>query len=100
MKSRIYLPALHMIANEFELVRDAFATNWIAPLGPHVDGFEWEFGQILQGAMEEKNAGTSVGTWSNNPMHCAALSSGTAALHFALKLAGLHDRYLFGSRKS
>lgn len=53
---------------EFEFVRDAFATNWIAPLGPHVDAFEKEFA-------------ATVGS-----LHAAALSSGTAALHLALRL--------------
>lgn len=52
-------------------MREAFATNWIAPLGPHVDAFEQEFVTALGGG------------------HAAALSSGTAALHLALKLAGV-----------
>ena len=56
---------------EEELVADAFASNWIAPLGPHVDAFEREFAQ-------------AVGT-----KHALALSSGTAALHLALLLAGV-----------
>lgn len=60
-----------MGADEFELVRDAFATNWIAPLGPHVDAFEREFAGLV-----------------GSP-HAAALSSGTAAIHLALKLVGL-----------
>jgi pyridoxal phosphate-dependent aminotransferase EpsN len=57
--------------DEFELVREAFATNWIAPLGPHVDAFEREFA-------------AAVGS-----THAAALSSGTAALHLALRLIGV-----------
>ncbi len=57
--------------DEFEFVREAFATNWIAPLGPHVDAFEKEFAAMVGSA------------------HAAALSSGTAALHLALKLVGL-----------
>ncbi len=52
-------------------VQNAFDTNWIAPLGPHVDAFEREFCAIVG---------------SN---HAAALSSGTAALHLALLLAGV-----------
>ena len=40
---RIYLSPPHMSGNELELVQDAFASNWIAPLGPHVDAFEREF---------------------------------------------------------
>jgi pyridoxal phosphate-dependent aminotransferase EpsN len=56
---------------ESELVRDAFASNWIAPLGPHVDGFEHEF---------SRNVGSG---------HATALSSGTAALHLAMRWLGL-----------
>ncbi|HLL82212.1 MAG TPA: aminotransferase class I/II-fold pyridoxal phosphate-dependent enzyme, partial [Longimicrobium sp.] len=56
---------------EQELVADAFATNWIAPLGPHVDAFEREFAEAV-----------------GSP-HAAALSSGTAAIHLALILAGV-----------
>ncbi len=60
-----------MGGGEQALVAEAFASNWIAPLGPHVDGFEAEFAE-------------AVGT-----PHAAALSSGTAALHLALKLVGV-----------
>jgi pyridoxal phosphate-dependent aminotransferase EpsN len=60
-----------MTGREQELVADAFASNWIAPLGPHVDGFEREFA-------------AAVGS-----PHALALSSGTAALHLALLLAGV-----------
>ena len=90
-KSRIYLSSPHLGTQEFEFVREAFATNWIAPLGPHVDAFEKEFGQILQEGTEatEKNSVSSVSSCANSQMHCAALSSGTAALHLALKLVGL-----------
>lgn len=60
-----------MGGEELELVKEAFATNWIAPLGPHVDAFEKEFCAKVGSA------------------HAAALSSGTAALHLALKLVGV-----------
>ncbi len=56
---------------ELEFVREAFETNWIAPVGPHVDAFEQEFCQTI---------GAS---------HAAAVSSGTAALHLALRLVGI-----------
>lgn len=69
--SRIYLSSPHLGTEEFEFVREAFATNWIAPLGPHVDAFEKEFATLV-----------------GSP-YAAALSSGTAALHLALKLVGL-----------
>jgi dTDP-4-amino-4,6-dideoxygalactose transaminase len=68
---RIHLSSPHMGALEQQLVADAFASNWIAPLGPHVDAFEREFAQAL-------GAG-----------HAAAVSSGTAALHLALQLVGV-----------
>ena len=51
-KPKIYLSSPHLGTQEFKFVREAFATNWIAPLGPHVDAFEKEFGQILQEGTE------------------------------------------------
>jgi dTDP-4-amino-4,6-dideoxygalactose transaminase len=60
-----------MSPRERELLLEAFDSNWIAPLGPHVDAFEQEFADQL-----------GVG-------HAVALSSGTAALHLALLVAGV-----------
>lgn len=51
-KPKIFLSSPHLGTQEFEFVREAFATNWIAPLGPHVDAFEKEFGQSLQEGTE------------------------------------------------
>ncbi len=68
---RIYLSPPHMGADEFALVQEAFASNWIAPLGPHVDAFERELAAYV-----------GIG-------YAAALSSGTAALHLALHLLQL-----------
>ena len=68
---RIYLSPPHMCGKEIELVRDAFESNWVAPLGPHVDAFEREFAE-------------AVGV-----PYATALSSGTAALHLALRILGL-----------
>ncbi|MEM9940606.1 MAG: aminotransferase class I/II-fold pyridoxal phosphate-dependent enzyme [Planctomycetota bacterium] len=70
-KERIYLSPPHADGRERELLMDAFDSNWIAPLGPHVDGFENEFA-------------AQVGTG-----HAVALSSGTAALHLALEMHGV-----------
>jgi dTDP-4-amino-4,6-dideoxygalactose transaminase len=70
-KRRIYLSSPHMGALEQRFVAEAFESNWIAPLGPHVDAFEREFCEMVGCA------------------HAAALSSGTAALHLALQLAGV-----------
>lgn len=67
----IFLSSPHMGGGEQGFVNDAFATNWIAPLGPHVDAFEREFSEVV---------GAS---------HAAALNSGTAALHLALHLVGV-----------
>jgi dTDP-4-amino-4,6-dideoxygalactose transaminase len=66
--TRIYLSPPHMGAEERRLLLDAFDSNWIAPLGPHVDAFEAEMAAKL-----------GIG-------HAAALSSGTAALHLAMQM--------------
>ena len=60
-----------MCGKELEYVNDVFASNWIAPIGPHVDAFEKEFCDIA------------------GARHAAAVSSGTAALHLAIILAGV-----------
>lgn len=70
---RILLTTPHMSGLEVEFISEAFRTNWIAPLGPHVDAFEIEFA---------KKVGAK---------HAAALSSGTAALHLAAILCGVGD---------
>jgi pyridoxal phosphate-dependent aminotransferase EpsN len=67
---RIFLSAPHMGGTERELVAEAFDTNWLSSVGPHVDAFEREFEQ-------------HVGAPS------CALSSGTAALHIGLRLLGV-----------
>jgi dTDP-4-amino-4,6-dideoxygalactose transaminase len=70
-EKRIYLSSPHLSGLERELVAEAFESNWVAPLGPHVDAFEREFCAAV---------GTS---------HAVALSSGTAALHLALTVLGV-----------
>lgn len=72
MNNKIWLSSPHMGENEFKYVKEAFDTNWIAPLGPHVDGFEQDIANSLGGKV-----------------HVAALSSGTAALHLALVILGV-----------
>ena len=96
---RIYLSSPHLGTQELEFVREAFATNWIAPLGPHVDAFEREFGEFVGHRSQDLRVHTktnrppstlfSVASSSNQRVPAAALSSGTAALHLALKLVGL-----------
>ena len=71
MKNKIWLSSPHIGTNELNYVNEAFATNWIAPLGPHVNAFE-------EGLQQQTNTN-----------HAAALSSGTSALHLALILLGV-----------
>jgi len=61
-----------MGGTELDYVHEAFDTNWVAPLGPNVDGFEKD-----------------IATFLDDNIHAAALSSGTAALHLALVIAGV-----------
>lgn len=70
-KKRIYLSPPHMGGLEQQFVQEAFDTNWVAPSGPHLDAFEKELAAY------------------NHVAHCAALSSGTAAIHLALILLGV-----------
>lgn len=70
-RKRIYLSSPTMHGDEQKYVQEAFDTNWIAPLGPNVNAFE-----------REMETYTDCG-------HAAALSSGTAAIHLALKLLGV-----------
>ena len=74
MDTKIWLSSPHMGGNEQSFVNNAFDTNWIAPLGPHVDGFESD----LQDYLKEDT-------------HAAVLSSGTAALHLALILLNVKE---------
>lgn len=71
---RIFLSPPHMGGEELEMVLEAFDSNYIAPAGPHITAFERE--------MEEYLGIAGHG-------HCVALSSGTAALHIALRLCGV-----------
>jgi dTDP-4-amino-4,6-dideoxygalactose transaminase len=71
MNKRIYLSSPHMGHSEFGFVKEAFDTNWIAPLGPNVDGFEHDL---------ETYTGSA---------NAAVLSSGTAAIHLALIMLGV-----------
>jgi pyridoxal phosphate-dependent aminotransferase EpsN len=69
--TRIYLSPPHLGSDELELVKEAFASNWIAPQGPHVDAFEKELAEVV------------------GMPYATALSSGTAALHLALRLLSI-----------
>ncbi len=72
MKPKIWLSSPHMGGTEQQYVNEAFETNWIAPLGPNVNGFEKDLELFL-----------------GNDSHVAALSSGTAGLHLGLVLLGV-----------
>lgn len=72
MKTKIWMSSPHMGGTEQQFVKDAFDTNWIAPLGPNVNGFEQDLELFL-----------------NHNCHVAALSSGTAGLHLGLVLLGV-----------
>lgn len=61
-----------MGGTEQQYVDEAFKTNWIAPLGPNVNGFE-----------------EAIQNYINNDVHAAALSAGTAAIHLALEILGV-----------
>lgn len=80
MKSKIYLSPPHLSGREMFYIKEAFDTNWIAPLGPNVEQFEKEIASYV---------GTS---------DAIAVSSGTAALHLALNLLGVkHGDQVFCS---
>lgn len=80
MGKKIYLCSPHMGGGEMKYVKEAFDSNWVAPLGPNVDGFE-----------RELSAPTGA-------KHVAALSSGTAAIHLSLILLGVKpDDYVIGT---
>lgn len=74
MDPKIYLSSPHMGGAEQAFVKEAFETNWVAPLGPNVEGFEKDLEHYL-----------------GNGSYVAALSSGTAAIHLALILLGVES---------
>jgi dTDP-4-amino-4,6-dideoxygalactose transaminase len=69
---KIWLSSPHMGGNEQNFVNEAFETNWVAPLGPNVTGFEQDLAKYI-----------------DQDSHVAALSSGTGALHLGLILLGV-----------
>jgi len=73
IQKRIYLSSPHMGGSEQKYIKEAFDTNWIAPLGSNVDSFEGSLARYC------------------NVKHVAALSSGTAAIHLALIILGIEQ---------
>lgn len=71
MSNRLFLSPPHMCGEEFELIRDVFASNWIAPTGPMLTAFEERLATVIGIA------------------YVVGFSSGTAALHVALRLCGV-----------
>jgi dTDP-4-amino-4,6-dideoxygalactose transaminase len=67
-QEKIWLSSPHMGAEEIKFVQEAFDTNWISPVGPHINAFE-----------------NDLAAYNSIP-YCAALGSGTAAIHLALIL--------------
>lgn len=74
---KIWLSSPHMGGSEQKYVNEAFAQNWIAPLGPNVNGFEEDLKTYLFSVSQDRSG------------EVAALSSGTAALHLALIILGV-----------
>ncbi|MGC1631709.1 MAG: DegT/DnrJ/EryC1/StrS family aminotransferase [Gelidibacter sp.] len=72
MNSKIWLSSPHMSGREQSYIKEAFDANWVAPLGPNVNGFELDLQSYL-----------------NEDRHVAALASGTSALHLSLILLGV-----------
>lgn len=72
-QKRIYLSSPTMHGEEQEFIREAFDTNWVAPLGPNVNAFEKEMAAYTGAA------------------HASALSAGTAAIHLALRILGVGE---------
>lgn len=72
MQDKIWLSSPHMGGTELKYVNEAFDANWVAPLGPNVDGFEKDLEKFL-----------------NSDVKVGALSAGTAALHLALIQSGV-----------
>lgn len=73
--NKIWLSSPHMGGTEEAYIKEAFESNWIAPLGPNVNGFEADISKYLK--------------FTNLEPHTAALTSGTAALHLALNLLNI-----------
>ena len=73
MNKRIYLSCPTMHGEEQEFIKEAFDTNWVAPLGPNVNAFEKELASYV------------------NVSHASALSAGTAAIHLALRILGVGE---------
>ena len=71
--NKIWLSSPHLTGEEQKFVKEAFDTNWVAPLGPNVNGFEQEICNYTRAK------------------HCSVLVSGTSAIHLALIILGVKE---------
>ena len=74
MKPKIWLSSPHMSGAEQTYIKEAFDSNWVAPLGPNVNGFE-----------------DDIQSYLNEDRHVAVLASGTSALHLSLIILGVNN---------
>ena len=72
MKKRIYLSAPHMGGSELRYVQEAFTSNWLSTVGANLTALESDFSRLTG-------------------LPCVALASGTAAMHLAIRLLGIHE---------
>ena len=73
-QSRIYLSPPHMSGRELDYIADVISSNWVAPVGPHLTQFERAFAERI------------------GVKHALAVTTGTAALHLALRVLGLNPQ--------
>jgi dTDP-4-amino-4,6-dideoxygalactose transaminase len=73
-QQRLYLSSPHMGGEEIKYINQAFETNWVSPAGPNIDAFE-----------------NDLISYNDSSSYCAALSSGTAAIHLALIILGVEQ---------
>ncbi len=76
MNKRLFLATATTYTEELEFVKEAFEKNWVAPLGFNCDNFETEMADYLSQKSQKE-------------LYCLSLNAGTAALHLAMKLAGV-----------
>ena len=85
-RKMIHLCLPHMCGKELEYIREALDSNWVAPLGGNVDGFEEDLRRFLEEAGHDMEAGHDTEVCRKEVV---ALSSGTAAIHLALLSCGV-----------
>lgn len=83
-RKRIYLCLAHMSGKEQDFIKEAFDTNWVAPLGPNVNGFEGDLKGFVNGMADQVGHDAPVGHDIGLDREVVALASGTAAVHLGL----------------